>query len=151
MKIRTAAVAVATATTMVGVALAVAAPAQAASTISFGRIQYDSPGTDNRSNTSLNAEWVHVRNTGRTTVTLTGWTLRDASRHVYTFGSYRLGAGKTMTVHTGRGTNSTYNRYWGSGAYIWNNTGDTATLRTAAGTTIDTCTWRSRGSGYSNC
>ncbi|GAA4204074.1 lamin tail domain-containing protein [Actinocatenispora rupis] len=151
MTVRTAAVAVAAAATMLGVALTAAAPAQAAGTISFGRIQYDSPGTDNRSNTSLNAEWVHVRNTGRTTVTLTGWTLRDASRHVYTFGSFRLGPGKTVTVHTGRGTNTSANRYWGSRAYIWNNTGDTATLKTSHGTTVDTCRWTSRGSGYKNC
>lgn len=31
------------------------------------------------------------------------------------------------------------NVYWGSGNYIWNNTGDTATLRNASGKTVDTC------------
>jgi hypothetical protein len=31
--------------------------------------------------------------------------------------------------------------YWGSGNYIWNNTGDTATLRNASGKTLDTCSW----------
>ncbi len=34
----------------------------------------------------------------------------------------------------------------GAAAHVWNNTGDTAYLRNAAGTTIDTCSWGSSGS-----
>ncbi|HET6529553.1 MAG TPA: lamin tail domain-containing protein [Actinoplanes sp.] len=53
-----------------------------------------------------------------------------------------LGAGKRVYLHTGKGTDAQH-RYQGSGNYIWNNTGDTAYLRNAAGKTIDTCTWKS--------
>jgi hypothetical protein len=41
----------------------------------LGSIQYDSPCRDNRSNRSLNAEWVTVTNTSRHAVNLRGWTL----------------------------------------------------------------------------
>jgi hypothetical protein len=50
-----------------------------------------------------------------------------------------------VTVHTGKGTNGkpgAADRYWGSGNYIWNNTGDTATLRSATGKTINTCKFK---------
>ncbi|MFD2080635.1 lamin tail domain-containing protein [Actinopolymorpha cephalotaxi] len=125
--------------------------ADAATAIRFGRIQYDSPGTDNRSNKSLNAEYVVVRNIGTTSVNLRGWTVRDAQRHVYTFGTFTLKHGTSVTLHTGRGTNTASHRYWGSGAYIWNNTGDTATLRSGSGATQDTCRWTKAGSGATNC
>jgi hypothetical protein len=45
-------------------------------------------------------------------------------------------------VHTGSGTNNATNRYWGKSGYIWNNGGDTATLRAGA-KTIDSCKWTS--------
>jgi hypothetical protein len=132
-------------------ALAPASPAFATSAIRLGRIQYDSPGTDTRSNTSLNAEWVTIRNTGTHRVNLRGWTLRDTSSHVYTFGTtYYLRAGTSVRIHTGSGTNTATNRYWGRRAYVWNNDGDTAILRNASGTGIDRCTWGD-GSGVTSC
>lgn len=125
--------------------------ANAASSIQFRRIQYDSPGTDNRTNASLNAEYVVLKNVTTRNISIKDWTVRDAANHVYKFGSFTLGAGKSVTLHTGRGTNSATHRYWGSGNYIWNNTGDTATLKTPSGTTAYTCKWTSAGSGYKNC
>src|SRR5258708_1363861 len=89
-----------------------ATAAQAA--IKFTYIQYNSPGTDTGSNTSLNAEYVTVKNTGTARHVLTGWTVRDASGHVYKFGSYSLCAGCSVKLHTGHGTNTRTNRYWGS-------------------------------------
>lgn len=119
--------------------------------IQLGQIQYNSPGTDTGSNTSLNAEWVTIRNVSTHPVNLQGWTLRDTSRHVYTFGTtYYLAAGSSVRIHTGSGTNTATNRYWGRRAYVWNNTGDKAILRNAGGTTIDTCSWGD-GSGLINC
>jgi hypothetical protein len=125
--------------------------ASASSTVLIGKTQYDSPGSDTRTNTSLNAEWVTIRNVSSTSRSLKGWTLRDASSHVYTFGTFTLGAGRSVVVHTGKGTNSASNRYWGSGSYIWNNTGDTAVLRTAAGATVDSCRWSGGSPGYTAC
>ncbi|HEY0530949.1 MAG TPA: lamin tail domain-containing protein [Actinoplanes sp.] len=124
--------------------LAVAAtPAEAATpSVNFSRIYVNSPGSDTRSNKSLNAEWVLLRNNTTKSIQLKGWTVRDKSAHVYTFGSFSLGSKKTVYVHTGKGTNTSANRYWGSGNYIWNNTGDTATLKNASKSTIDTCSWK---------
>jgi len=123
--------------------LALATPAHAAPGVNIYRVYYDSPGSDTGSNTSLNAEYVTLKNYGTTTKTLTGWTIRDAANHVYTFGSSTLAGGATVTVHTGSGTNTSSHRYWSSGAYIWNNTGDTAYLRRADGTTADECSFGS--------
>jgi len=131
--------------------LSVAPPAQAAGPIQFGRIQYDSPGSDSGTNTSLNAEYVILKNIGTTTRSLTGWTVRDANGFVYKFGTFSLGAGKSVVLRTGKGTNSSTNRYWGRSWYVWNNTGDKAYLRNASGTTMDYCAWTSAGAGYKYC
>ncbi|WP_411138114.1 lamin tail domain-containing protein [Streptomyces sp. C10] len=56
----------------------------------LGAIQYDSPGQDDRSTRSLNAEWVTVKNTGRLPVNIKGWPLSDKSGHSYRFGNLRL-------------------------------------------------------------
>jgi len=131
--------------------LPVASAAQAAtSSVRFGLIYYNSPGSDTGSNASLNAEFARIKNTGSTSRNLTGWTLRDNANHVYTFGSFRLAAGKSVRVHTGKGTNTATNLYWGHSWYIWNNTGDTAYLRNSAGAEKDTCAW-GNGIGYIYC
>jgi hypothetical protein len=124
---------------------AVQTPALAAPVVSFSRIYVDSPGRDTRTNASLNAEWVRLTNNTSRGIQLRGWTVRDVARHVYTFSTYTLGARKSVYIHTGRGTNGrpdAGHRFWQSGNYIWNNTGDTAILRNAAGTQIDSCSWR---------
>ena len=46
------------------------------------QIYFDSPGSDNGSNKSLNAEWVKIKNVTHSHKTITGWPLRDASSHV---------------------------------------------------------------------
>ena len=112
-------------------------------------VQYDSPGTDSRSNASLNAEWVVLRNVTGARVDLTGWTLRDAQNQVYSFGALTLAARATVRVHTGRGTNTAADRYWGRSNYVWNNTGDRAVLRSRTAV-AQTCSW-GRGSGSVTC
>ena len=124
--------------------------AAAASNTQFTKIYYDSPGKDDRSAKSLNAEYVVIKNKASSSSSLKGWTVRDAAKHVYTFGSYTLGAGKSVTLHTGKGTNSSTHLYWGSGNYIWNNDGDTATLKNAGGSNVDTCAY-SGGNAYATC
>jgi hypothetical protein len=83
-------------------------------------------------------------------VTLTGWTLRDTSSHVSRFPDFRLRPGKRVTIHTGRGKNDRNDLYWRSRAYIWNNDGDTATLKNRRGHRIDRCHY-SGGDTYVNC
>lgn len=45
-----------------------------------------------------------------------------------------------------RRTNTSTHRYWGASGPIWNNGGDTAYLRNAAGTLMDSCTYSGGGS-----
>jgi hypothetical protein len=136
---------IAAAATCLATALVGASPASAAPTLRFHGAQYDSPGTDTRSNASLNAEWVSLVNSGTRAVNLRGYTIRDKAGRVFTFGSVSIAAnGGRLWLHTGSGTADARNQYWRSGSYIWNNTGDTAYLRNSSGTTVDTCAWGSK-------
>jgi hypothetical protein len=51
--------------------------------VKIGFVYYDSPGSDTGSNTSLNGEYVKIKNTGSAAKVLTGWRLHDNSRHRY--------------------------------------------------------------------
>lgn len=122
--------------------VAVAAPASAAAQcVYIYRISYNSPGTDTRSNASLNGEWVQLHNRCRTTGVLTSTRIRDAAGHTYTFGSFVLGGGRYVKVHTGRGTNTAADRYWGQSAYIWNNDRDTASFYGRTPVLLDRCSY----------
>lgn len=127
------------------------APADAASSVRFSRIWYDSPGSDTRTNSSINSEYAIIHNYSTTTRSLTGWTVRDAANHVYTFGSFSLGAGKSVVLRTGKGTNTSSTRYWGYAIYVWNNDRDTGYLRNKSGTLLDTCAYNSTAYDYTNC
>lgn len=142
LKVRTIATAVA-ATALAGAALLPAQAQAAAGSVHLSKIYYNSPGSDLRSNKSLNAEYVQIKNTTTKSVSLKGWTLVDASAHKYTFGTFTLGKGKTVTVHTGKGTNTSVSRYQGRAAYVWNNDKDKATFKKANGTVVDTCSYNS--------
>ncbi|MEU5216389.1 lamin tail domain-containing protein [Streptomyces sp. NPDC020807] len=126
-------------------------PAQAAGSVHLYKIYYDSPGSDTRTNYSLNGEWVQIRNTTPYAVNLRGWTLTDAAAHKYTFGSFTLGAGKIVTVRTGKGTNNATSVYQNRAAYVWNNDKDTATLRKASGAWVDGCSYNSTAVDYKWC
>lgn len=145
-------VAVTTAAVLVAATTALAAtPAQAAGSVHLTKIYYNSPGSDTRSNTSLNAEYVVIANTTGAAVNLKGWTLVDAQNHRYVFTSYSLARGASVTIHTGKGTNTAANRYQGSGAYIWNNDRDQATLKRSTGAVQDTCSYNNAKASYVNC
>jgi hypothetical protein len=126
-------------------------PAEAAPAVKIYKVYYDSPGTDSRTNTSLNAEYVVLKNMTTSSRSITGWTVRDAAGHIYKFGTLSIPAGKTVTLHTGKGTNSSTHRYWGSGSYIWNNDRDTGYLRNSAGTLIHSCAYNSTAVDYKYC
>ncbi|MEU9979453.1 lamin tail domain-containing protein [Streptomyces sp. NPDC051014] len=97
-------------------------------------VQYDSPGRDDRSNWSLNKEWVDVTNTARRAVNLDSWTLSDEAGPTYTF---RLDGRSTVRVHTGEGRDRRADVYQDRRNYVWNNDRDTATLRNDHGRFID--------------
>ncbi|THA78033.1 lamin tail domain-containing protein [Streptomyces sp. A0642] len=154
MRIRTAAPLALAATTALAGSLLLAAPVSAATHqggVHLGRIQYDSPGKDTRSNTSLNAEWVEIHNNTRAKVQLKGYKLKDNTGYTYTFPSYSIGVGKTVRVHTGKAKNSAGHVYWNRGSYVWNNTGDKARLIKPSGKLLDSCSWTKSGTGTKNC
>ncbi|AJZ83773.2 lamin tail domain-containing protein [Streptomyces antimycoticus] len=128
-----------------------ATPAGAAGSVHLSKIYYDSPGTDNRSTSSLNGEYVQIKNSTSRGVSLKGWVLVDASNHKYTFPSYTLGAGKTVTVRTGIGSDTSATKYQDRRAYVWNNDADKATLRKTGGSTVDTCSYNSSRVDYKIC
>ncbi|MFF7189611.1 lamin tail domain-containing protein [Streptomyces sp. NPDC008222] len=109
--------------------------------VQISRVQYDSPGRDDRSNRSLNGEWVALTNTTRSAVNLDGWTLSDRDHHTYTFHHYRLAGRATVRIHTGIGRDTRTDLFQDRRAYVWNNDSDTATLRNQRGRTIDTVAW----------
>ncbi len=128
-----------------------ATEAQALPAVMIYKVQYDSPGSDTGSNSSLNGEYVVLKNTTRSNRVLTGWTLRDKTGYTYRFPTFTLKAGATVTIRTGKGSATATNRYYNRTWYVWNNTGDTAYLRTASGSLADSCTWTSKGTGSRYC
>ncbi|GHH22125.1 lamin tail domain-containing protein [Streptomyces rubradiris] len=126
-------------------------PAQAAGGVKIHHVWFDSPGSDNRSNKSLNGEWVQLKNTSGQAVSLKGWVLKDASNHKYVFPNIKIGAGKYLKIHTGSGTNTASDRYQGRRAYVWNNDKDTATLTKAGGAKVASCSWTTRDPSDKYC
>lgn len=137
----------AAALTAAAVTAGIAVPASAADyrasrpSVEISRVQYDSPGRDNRSIRSLNAEWVEITNNTRRSVNLDGWTLSDRDGHTYTFHHYRLDGRSTVRVHTGIGRDSRHDLYQDRRNYVWNNDFDTATLRNDHHRFIDSVSW----------
>ncbi|MEU2286405.1 lamin tail domain-containing protein [Streptomyces sp. NPDC013178] len=120
------------------------APAQAAGGVVIRHVWFDSPGSDNGSNSSLNAEWVEIKNTASSAISLKGWVLKDKSNHKYVFPNVKIGAGKTLKVRTGVGSDTASTKYQDRRWYVWNNTSDTATLTKASGAKVDSCSWTTR-------
>ncbi|MCQ9178658.1 lamin tail domain-containing protein [Streptomyces sp. IBSBF 2953] len=115
--------------------------------VEISAVQADSPGRDDRSNRSLNKEWVELTNTTRQSVNLDGWTLSDDSGHRYTFEHYRLAGRATVRIHTGVGRDTRTDLYQDRRAYVWNNDRDTATLRNDHGRLVDDSSWGHRRGG----
>jgi hypothetical protein len=109
--------------------------------VEISRVQADSPGRDNRSNRSLNAEWVEIRNNTRHAINLRGWTLKDDDGNRYRFGDYRLAGRATVRIHTGEGRDTRTDLYQDRRNYVWDDNRDKATLRDHRGRVVDTKSW----------
>ena len=115
------------------------------SAVELGPVQYDSPGRDDGSRRSLNAEWVTVRNTGRHAVNLSGWTLVEGRHHlVHRFHHLVLEGHRSVRVHTGIGRDDRRDVYQDRRHYVWDNHSDTAILRNDHHRTVDTVSWGRR-------
>ncbi|AAG20977.1 competence-like protein (plasmid) [Halobacterium salinarum NRC-1] len=114
-------------------------PAETTSTSTAGRldlveIHADAAGDDAE---NLNGEYITVEHTGASSLDLSGWTLADAAGHSYTIPEGTvLEPGDQLTIYTGSGTDTATELYWGQSSPVWNNGGDTISLRDATGTTV---------------
>lgn len=91
------------------------------------------PDAEGNDGDNLNDEYVTITNTGDTPIDLDGWTLSDAAGHTYEFGDITLDSNASLTLHTGSGTDTETDVYWGSNRPIWNNDGDTIIVQNASG------------------
>ncbi|MEP7357595.1 MAG: lamin tail domain-containing protein [Anaerolineales bacterium] len=91
-------------------------------------------------NEALN-EYVRIENHGSGATALTNWTLCDAQNNCYHFPSFTLSAGAHVFVRTGSGVDDSDDLYWGRSDPVWDNSGDTATLRNAGNGVVDTYTY----------
>ncbi|HEX5745114.1 MAG TPA: lamin tail domain-containing protein [Archangium sp.] len=105
----------------------------------------------NEAGSDVNGEFVEIVNSGGTAADLSGWTLSDAAglRHTFASGT-TLAAGKAITVFgAAAGIPTGVSNAVGStsGGLNLSNSGDTVTLKNAAGTTVDTTTYSSSLAG----
>ncbi|ASJ07211.1 lamin tail domain-containing protein [Thermococcus pacificus] len=105
------------------------------------KVHYDAGGPNVRDTEVLNDEYVVLKNKGSTPVNLKGWFIEDEADHRYYFPSITLQPGKEIVLHTGKGTDTAHDLYWGSGRAIWNNDHDTAYLYNSDGKLVDKFSW----------
>lgn len=106
--------------------------------VRFMKIVYNPAGDD------VVGELVQLHNTG-TAVNITGWKITDDGVAKYTFPSFTLNTGATVTVWTRSGTDTKTDLFWGRAQPIWNNEGDKATLTNSNGTIVATCSYAGGG------
>ncbi len=112
--------------------------------LKIASLNFNAPG-DDRFNP--NGEHVRLVSVADAVVNVRGFSLSDAYGHRYTFPALSLKPGYSVLLVSGRGTDLTDPRgpiilYWQSDGPIWNNDGDTATLRDPGGSTVDTFRYR---------
>jgi len=76
----------------------------------------------------FNTEWVKIQNLNPTkSISLARWWMRDSELRRYTFPAGTvIPAGRTITLHVGRGNRSATDFYWGLHESVWENSIDGA-------------------------
>ncbi len=78
------------------------------------------------------SEKVRIIHTGGGAESLGGWKLENSAGKAYIFPMLRLFPGAAVTIHSGKGSDTVTDLYWGSDTTFWQR-GDTVTLLDAAG------------------
>ncbi len=82
-------------------------------------------------------EYVTFENIGEQPLDLGGWMVANGAGTTYTVpDGVMLEPGNELTLHTGSGSDSASDLYWGSSQPIWNNGGDTVTVEDGSGTLV---------------
>jgi len=99
---------------------------------SFSVLQahYDASGSDS---SNLNDEFMTFRNDENDTMNMTGWVVKEEGSRSYTFPSFSLEPGRTVTLYSGTGNDTTDKLYWGLTWSVWNNDRDRVFLRDELG------------------
>ena len=122
--------------------------------VHFTWISFDPPGEDDRSNESLNEEYVVLVNDSERNVNLKGWTIHDLDqdnayrfddRFIFVEGArLRLltGRGRDLTARcidycTGRAVN--HSNHWDLEHEVWDSDRDRAILEKPDGRVVDRC------------
>jgi hypothetical protein len=75
-------------------------------------------------------EYVSIKNYKSSSVTMTGWFIRDDGEHRYDFPEgFKIGGKKTVRIWTKEGTDTDTDLFWGSPVEVWNDVKDCAYLR----------------------
>jgi len=85
-------------------------------------------------------EWIEIENDGES-IDLEGWRISDLGNHIYEFGQFTLNSGAKVKIYSGDAymscSEDNETLCW-TGSKIWNDSGDTATLKDPDGIVIDT-------------
>lgn len=79
-------------------------------------------------------EFVTFRNAGDEALNLSGWVVENDDGQQFVFpDGFTLDSGQSVTVHSGRGSDTETDVHWGATSQVWNEAGDTILVRTADG------------------
>ncbi|NIA03547.1 MAG: hypothetical protein GWP12_03305 [Nitrospirae bacterium] len=92
---------------------------------------YDADGADFR---NLNDEYFTLQNVGITLVDMTGWSVNSSNGRTFAFpDGFHLAPSARVTIHSGTGTDTARDLYWGRKSEVWKNSGFSAMLRDSKG------------------
>lgn len=84
-------------------------------------------------------EYAVITNKSLSEINLNDYTLNDESGKIYIFDNITIPANSSIKVYTGCGTDTAAELYWCyTSSAVWNNSGDTATLKNNLGSIVDT-------------
>ena len=93
-------------------------------------------------NAQVNAEYVVVHNSAANAKGLRGWYIREKKlKRTFTFPGFTLCGGCSVKIHSGNGTNTGTDLYWGRAAGTWVDGGDTAVLHRVGGLLQGQCVY----------
>mgnify|MGYP003673977959 CR=1 FL=1 len=103
-------------------------------------VNFDVPGVDDD---NVNGEWVEITNAGSSDADLRDWRLQYQTGTFYDWGdSVTVGAGETIRISMGQGTNTDSQFFWGNTSAALSNSSGDLTLLTPYRTVEYTFQWR---------
>lgn len=94
------------------------------------------PNAKDPDNENLNDEYLIIKNTGSESINLKGFLLHDEQNHIYTIPDITIESNDTLTIYTGKGSTTNTQYYLNLEAPIWNNSGDTLTIKDTSNTML---------------